>query len=65
MAAGAALRVADAPALLAEVTALLGDAARRAAMAEAAVAFHATHRGAAERLWQWLAPRLPPGGASG
>ena len=31
---------------------------RRAAMREAARAFHAAHRGAGERLWEWLAPQL-------
>ncbi|MFO1395821.1 MAG: lipid IV(A) 3-deoxy-D-manno-octulosonic acid transferase [Burkholderiales bacterium] len=58
VAAGAAVRVADADALAVEVAALLDDAARRARMREAALAFHAKHRGAAERLWEWLAPRL-------
>jgi hypothetical protein len=29
-------------------------------MREAALAFHAAHRGAADRLWSWLAPQLPP-----
>ncbi len=58
LAAGAALSVADAPALIEAVGALLADPARRAAMGDAALAFHAAHRGAAERLWQWLAPQL-------
>jgi 3-deoxy-D-manno-octulosonic-acid transferase len=58
VAAEAALRVADADALIVEVAALLGDPARRARMREAALAFHAAHRGAADRLWTWLAPRL-------
>ena len=58
IAAGAARQVADADALVAAVTALLGDAEARAAMAAAAAAFHAAHRGAAERLWSWLAPAL-------
>jgi 3-deoxy-D-manno-octulosonic-acid transferase len=58
VAAQAAVRVADADALIAEVAALLGDAARRAGMRQAALAFHAAHRGAADRLWAWLAPRL-------
>ena len=31
---------------------------RREAMREAALAFHAAHRGSADRLWAWLAPRL-------
>ena len=56
---GAALRVADADALVAEVSALLNDSARRARMRDAALTFHAAHRGAADRLWSWLAPRLP------
>ena len=59
VAAQAAVRVADADALIAEVAALLGDSARRARMREAALAFHAAHRGAADRLWAWLAPRIP------
>jgi 3-deoxy-D-manno-octulosonic-acid transferase len=58
LAAGAAMQVADASALLAALTALLVNPARREAMREAALAFHAVHRGAAERLWNWLAPQL-------
>ena len=58
VAAGAALRVADADALAQTAAALLVDVARRDAMREAALAFHAAHRGAADRLWAWLAPRL-------
>ena len=58
LAAGAALEVADAGALVAEVASLLGDRARRDAMREAALAFHAAHRGAADRLWAWLSPQL-------
>lgn len=58
VAAGAAARVADADSLLLEVGALLADPARRNRMRDAALAFHATHRGAADRLWSWLAPRL-------
>jgi 3-deoxy-D-manno-octulosonic-acid transferase len=57
--AGAARRVADADALLAAAGALLDDDAARARMHDAALAFHAQHRGAAERLWAWLGPRLP------
>ena len=64
LAAGAALRVDDAAALIGQVAALLADPARRAAMADAALAFHAAHRGAGERLWQWLAPQLAAGGVS-
>ncbi len=58
LAAGAAIEVVDAARLVAEVAALLGDAARREAMHEAARSFHAAHVGALERLWAWLAPRL-------
>lgn len=61
--AGAAVRVADADALVTEVAALLDDASRRARMREAALAFVAVHRGAAEKLWDWLKPRIG-GGAS-
>ncbi|MEO8347250.1 MAG: lipid IV(A) 3-deoxy-D-manno-octulosonic acid transferase [Betaproteobacteria bacterium] len=59
VAAGAALRVADADALMAQAGALLADPARRHSMRTAALAFHSAHRGAADRLWAWLAPRLP------
>jgi 3-deoxy-D-manno-octulosonic-acid transferase len=58
LAAGAALEVADAPALIDTTAALLADRARRDRMREAALAFHAAHRGAADRLWTWLEPRL-------
>lgn len=58
LAAGAALEVADAKALIATVGYLLPDRARRAEMRAAALAFHAAHRGAADRLWAWLDPRL-------
>ena len=58
LAAGAVLQVSDAKALLDTVAALLGDPARRSALGDAARAFHAVHRGAADRLWDWLAPRL-------
>jgi len=56
--AGAARRVADAQALVAAVRPLLADAADRAAMGAAAAAFLATHRGATERTWAFLAQRL-------
>jgi 3-deoxy-D-manno-octulosonic-acid transferase len=58
IAAGAAARVPDAAALVDEVRALLADPDRRNAMSEAGRAFCAAHRGAEERLWAWLAPRL-------
>ncbi|HEY2819344.1 MAG TPA: lipid IV(A) 3-deoxy-D-manno-octulosonic acid transferase [Casimicrobiaceae bacterium] len=57
--AGAAVRVADASALIAEVGGLLRDQAKRGEMRAAANAFCAAHRGAADRLWTWLAPKLP------
>jgi len=57
---GAALRVADAGALVAEVARLLRDPSKRDEMRAAANAFCAAHRGAADRLWSWLAPTLPP-----
>jgi len=56
--AGAALRVPDADALIREVGSLLADAERRRAMRAAALTFHAAHQGAADRTWQWLAPKL-------
>ena len=56
--AGAALRVSDADALIAAVDELFADPGRRQAMGLAARAFHAQHQGAADRLWEWLAPRL-------
>jgi 3-deoxy-D-manno-octulosonic-acid transferase len=59
VAAGAARRVHDTAALLHEAAQLLGDASRRSGMREAALVFHAAHRGAADRLWAWLEPRLP------
>ncbi len=58
IAAGAAVEVADAPALVGAVAGLLEDAPRRAAMGADALAFHAAHRGAADRLWAWLSPRI-------
>ena len=58
LAARAALEVPDAPALIETLRGLLEDPARRAEMSNAALEFHAAHRGAADRLWQWLAPRL-------
>jgi 3-deoxy-D-manno-octulosonic-acid transferase len=61
IAAGAARRVPDARALVDTVEALLRDEAARSRMRGAALAFHAEHRGATDRLWQWLEPRLPAG----
>ena len=50
--------MANADALIVEVAALLKTPAERARMSDAALAFHATHRGAMDRLWDWLAPQL-------
>jgi len=55
---GAALRVPDADSLVREVAALLADPERRGEMREAALAFHATHQGAADRTWRWLSSKL-------
>ena len=63
--AGAAREVADATELVATAASLLVDAAARATMRNAALAFHATHRGAADRLWAWLAPRVDAALAAG
>jgi 3-deoxy-D-manno-octulosonic-acid transferase len=60
IAAGAAQRVGNADALVEAVAALLVDGDRRAAMSRAARDFHALHAGAANRLWAWIAQRLPP-----
>lgn len=63
IAAGAALRVRDAAEALERVRAILGDAARCAAMGAAAAAFAASNRGAVERLAAWIEARV--GRASG
>lgn len=57
--AGAARRVNDADQLVATVRDLLADARLRDAMARAAASFHAAHRGAVDRTWAYLTPRLP------
>ena len=56
VAAGAALRVADAAALGRSVAELLADPARRATMAEAGRVFAQAHRGATERTLRALLP---------
>jgi len=58
LAAGAAVQVADADALVAEVAALLADGERRAAMSSAALRFTAAHRGASQRIVDYFAARL-------
>jgi 3-deoxy-D-manno-octulosonic-acid transferase len=62
IAAHAAIRVADAAALVTAVDELLRDPLRRARMRDAGLAFHAAHRGATDRLWAWLAPRISRSG---
>jgi len=54
VAAGAALRVADAPELIREVARLLEDPAQRNRMRAAGAAFLTAHRGATDRLWNEL-----------
>ena len=56
--AGAARRVGNADELLAEVARLLSNPIELATMRDRARSFHAAHRGAADRLWRWLEPRL-------
>jgi 3-deoxy-D-manno-octulosonic-acid transferase len=58
-ACGAAVRAADAEAVVREAASLLADPRRRASMRALAAAFHAAHCGAVDRTWHWLAPRLP------
>ena len=59
LAAGGALRVADAAELMAQAARLLGDAAARADMGRRALAFANQHRGATARTVALLAPLLP------
>ena len=59
VAAGAALRVADADALMREAAALLGDAARRQRMGEMGRMLCAAHRGATVRTMQLIKSVLP------
>ena len=58
IAAGAALAVHDADQAVHAVVSILDDAARRSDMQAAAIAFCDAHRGAADRLWTWLAPQI-------
>lgn len=62
IAAQAAVRVAGAPDLAAEIGELLRDPLRRERMRDAALAFHAAHRGATDRLWAWLSPKISRSG---
>jgi 3-deoxy-D-manno-octulosonic-acid transferase len=59
IAAGAAVRVADAGAAVEHAARLARDGARREAMGRAALAFVETHRGAVDRLMAWLEATLP------
>src|SRR6185437_10884147 len=63
IAAGAALRVADAQAALDAAASLSADAPRRHAMGEKARDFVAAHRGAIGHLMDWLAPLVEPADA--
>ena len=58
LAAGAALRIRDADEMFAVAARLLGDRGERERMRENAQTFIAAHRGAIDRLWAWLEPRL-------
>ncbi|HSC99881.1 MAG TPA: hypothetical protein VLI21_13325, partial [Casimicrobiaceae bacterium] len=58
IAAGAAVRVADANQVYAAASRLLADANAREIVRASGRAFMAAHRGATDRLWSWLAPRL-------
>ena len=58
LAAGAALRIRDADEMFAVAARLLGDRGERELMRGNAQTFIAAHRGAIDRLWAWLEPRL-------
>ena len=58
IAAGAALRLNDARALLCEAAALLGDQARCREMGAKALAFSQLHRGATQRTMALLQPLI-------
>lgn len=60
VAAGAAIKVPDADALIATVDDLLSDGVKRQVMSRAALGFYAEHQGATNRLWHWLAPQIEP-----
>lgn len=62
--AGAARRVDDAAALMANALTLLADASARARMGEAGRAFAARHRGAADRVVKLISPRVSGTGRS-
>jgi len=62
VAAGAALRVADAAQAMREAKGLSADAARRESMGARGLAFVAAHRGAVERLAGWISSRAKASG---
>ena len=62
IAAGAALRVADAQELVATLHRLLSDNTARATMAKAARAFASSHGGATHRLLEFISQRWDPAG---
>ncbi|HSS26993.1 MAG TPA: lipid IV(A) 3-deoxy-D-manno-octulosonic acid transferase [Usitatibacter sp.] len=62
VAAGAALRVADAAQAMREANGLSTDAARRQSMGAKGLAFVAAHRGAVERLAAWISSRAKASG---
>jgi 3-deoxy-D-manno-octulosonic-acid transferase len=62
VAAGAALRVADAAQAMREAKSLAADATRRESMGARGLAFVAAHRGAVERLADWIASRAKASG---
>ena len=64
IAAGAALRVQDADDVFAIAGRLLDDEDARARMRACGETFLAAHRGAVDRLWAWLEPRLAQADAS-
>jgi 3-deoxy-D-manno-octulosonic-acid transferase len=61
VAAGAARRGRDADEVFAAARELLDDDSASAAMRERATAFVAAHRGAVDRLWEWLGPKIDEG----
>ncbi len=60
IAAGAALRIGNADDVFAVASRLLADPASRERMRGLAGVFIAAHRGAVDRSWEWLEPRLSP-----
>lgn len=59
LACGAARQYPDAPSMIAQALQLLGDAAARAQMGQAGMQFAADHRGATQRMLDYLARHAP------